>query len=94
MTIVLNPEMERRIARLVESGQYHSAEEVIGESLDLLKARDADSHSSSEGGKGETIWEMATRITASVPDEEWAKLPTDLSINLDHYLYGAPKVSE
>ena len=37
------------------------------------------------------IWDVAAEIAASVPDEEWAKVPADLSANLDHYLYGAPK---
>jgi hypothetical protein len=37
------------------------------------------------------IWEIAAEITATVPDEEWAKLPTDLAQNYKHYLYGAPK---
>ncbi|HUT53828.1 MAG TPA: hypothetical protein VM658_10595 [bacterium] len=37
------------------------------------------------------IWEVVSEIGASVPEEEWAKVPTDLSKNLDHYLYGAPK---
>jgi hypothetical protein len=37
------------------------------------------------------IWQVAMEIGASVPVEEWAKIPTDLSKNLDHYLYGAPK---
>jgi hypothetical protein len=29
--------------------------------------------------------------SAQVPDEEWDTLPTDLSHNLDHYIYGTPK---
>ncbi len=33
-------------------------------------------------------------ISAQVPTEEWAKLPSDLSQNLDHYLYGSPKDEE
>ena len=33
-------------------------------------------------------WEIAAAISASVPDEEWAKVPPDLSKNVDHYLYG------
>ena len=37
------------------------------------------------------IWEVISEIGASVPDEEWAKVPTDLARNLDHYLYGVPK---
>lgn len=37
---------------------------------------------------------MINEIRAQVPDEEWKKLPTDLSKNIDHYLYGSPKVEE
>jgi hypothetical protein len=40
------------------------------------------------------IWEMALEIGASVPEEEWAKVPTDLAKNLHHYLHGAPKESD
>ncbi len=40
------------------------------------------------------IWEIAEKISASIPEEEWGKLPTDLSKNLDHFLYGAPKQTE
>jgi len=40
------------------------------------------------------IWEEVVEIGARVPPEEWAKVPSDLSINLDHYLYGAPKEEE
>jgi hypothetical protein len=40
------------------------------------------------------IWEIAEEISASIPEEEWAKLPKDLSKNLDHFLYGAPKRTE
>jgi len=40
------------------------------------------------------IWEIAEEISASIPEEEWAKLPRDLSKNLDHFLYGAPKQTE
>ena len=40
------------------------------------------------------IWEIAEEIAATVPDSEWAKVPPDLSKNVDHYLYGAPKEEE
>lgn len=33
-------------------------------------------------------------IGRQVPEEEWANLPADFSVNLDHYLYGAPKVEQ
>jgi hypothetical protein len=40
------------------------------------------------------FWEQVIEIGARVPPEEWEKVPTDLSINLDHYLYGSPKQKE
>jgi hypothetical protein len=40
------------------------------------------------------IWERVVEIGASVPMKEWEKVPTDLSKNLDHYLYGAAKEEE
>jgi len=40
------------------------------------------------------IWEIIAEIGKSVPEEEWVKIPADSSINLDHYLYRAQKISE
>lgn len=37
------------------------------------------------------IWEIAEEIGAQIPEEEWNKLPSDLSTNIDYYLYGLPK---
>ena len=37
------------------------------------------------------IWEVAADIRASVPEEEWAKLPVDGAEQHDHYVYGTPK---
>lgn len=41
MAIPLSPEHERLVQRLVETGQYHSAEEVLAEALVLLEERQA-----------------------------------------------------
>ena len=38
--------------------------------------------------------QFVEEISAQVPQEEWKKLPSDLSKNLDHYLYGSPKDEE
>jgi hypothetical protein len=38
-----------------------------------------------------SIWEIIAEISSEIPDEEWEKLPSDGSVNHDHYLYGAPK---
>lgn len=42
----------------------------------------------------ESLIEMVSRIAKAVPDSEWDRLPTDLSKNLDHYLYGTKKLTE
>jgi hypothetical protein len=39
----------------------------------------------------QTIWEMVKDIIEEVPKEAWDELPTDGSINVDHYLYGHKK---
>lgn len=37
------------------------------------------------------IWDKIEEIMRDVPDEVLAGIPTDGSINVDHYLYGASK---
>ncbi|HEV7397510.1 MAG TPA: hypothetical protein VGN86_13445 [Pyrinomonadaceae bacterium] len=37
------------------------------------------------------IWDKIEAIMRDVPDEILASIPTDGSINVDHYLYGASK---
>jgi hypothetical protein len=37
------------------------------------------------------VWEIVAEVNAALPADTWANVPTDASINLDHYLYGAPK---
>jgi hypothetical protein len=40
------------------------------------------------------IWETVEALGKEIPEEEWAKLPNDASINLDQYLYGHRRRSE
>ena len=37
------------------------------------------------------IWDKIQAIMSDVPDEVLATIPTDGSVNVDHYIYGAPK---
>lgn len=37
------------------------------------------------------IEEEIAEICKDVPESEWAKLPEDLTDQLDHYIYGTPK---
>jgi hypothetical protein len=38
-----------------------------------------------------SILEIASAATKEVPEDEWGRVPDDLSINVDHYLYGSKK---
>jgi LmbE family N-acetylglucosaminyl deacetylase len=40
---------------------------------------------------GVAIWDKIEAIMRDLPEEVLATIPTDGSINVDHYLYGAPK---
>ena len=37
------------------------------------------------------IWEIIVELGEQIPDEEWANVPSDASINYKHYLYSTPK---
>jgi hypothetical protein len=39
----------------------------------------------------QTLWQMMQDCIKDVPLEAFDELPTDGGLNLDHYLYGAPK---
>ncbi|GAC1400581.1 MAG: hypothetical protein NVSMB56_15660 [Pyrinomonadaceae bacterium] len=38
-----------------------------------------------------SIWDEIDEITQSAPEGTWDSVPPDSSLNVDHYLYGAPK---
>lgn len=94
MGMILNPKLQERIAAKVQSGEYRSADEVVEKSLDLLDRTGAVPRAPSTSNHERPIWEVIEEISRSVPEKMWDEVPNDLSKNLDHYLYGAPKVSE
>ena len=63
------------------------------EALRLLDnlAGDASAESNGTGLNRRPIWEVVDEINAGLPADTWENVPTDSAINLDHYLYGAPK---
>jgi len=54
-----------------------------------LRVRSAEAAPSERSSR--PIEEVIAEIVADVPPEAWDGLPTDLSEQLDHYLYGTPK---
>jgi hypothetical protein len=57
------------------------------EDLAVLETKPENGHL---GGRV-AIWDKIEEIMRDVPDEILASIPTDGSINVDHYLYGASK---
>jgi hypothetical protein len=41
-----------------------------------------------------SILEIIAEAVKDVPEDEWKRLPADLSKNVDHYLYGTKKEEE
>jgi hypothetical protein len=57
--------------------------------VDFIESPTVDSAQTADRAS-KPIWEIALEVGSSVPEEEWAKMPTDLGKNLHHYLYGSP----
>ncbi len=57
--------------------------------------RESEKVESLEPGDGlGSILEIASAATKEVPEEEWDRVPNDLSMNVDHYLYGSKKTGK
>jgi len=76
---------------------------VVQEVLDFLlfikvrlkhKIKEKQPDSSQQSPSLPPFLGFVEEISAQVPTEEWAKLPSNLSKNIDHYLYGSPKDEE
>ena len=61
------------------------------EALRLLDSLAIDASSQGTDADRRSIWEVVDEINAGLPADTWENVPPDGSINLDHYLYGAPK---
>ncbi|MGJ3247084.1 MAG: hypothetical protein ACFE0I_13555 [Elainellaceae cyanobacterium] len=67
---------------------------LLSEDENTSSNGDQTNATESQEFSAQSFLSMIDEIRDQVPDEEWKKLPTDLSKNIDHYLYGAPKVDE
>jgi hypothetical protein len=61
------------------------------EALRLLDTFASDASSQDTDVDRKPIWEIVDEINAGLPADTWENVPTDGSINLDYYLYVAPK---
>ena len=88
MTIHVSKDVESAIDEAVRNGQFSSPDDMITELIREFTQRTRQP-TSAEAGK--PIWQVFQEISASVPDEVWDTLPTDLAEQHDHYIYGTPK---
>src|SRR5437879_905267 len=64
-------------------------------STDQPEIRTNEKEESRETGVGlDSILEIVSAATKEVPEDEWGHVPDDLSINVDHYLYGSKKTGK
>jgi Arc/MetJ-type ribon-helix-helix transcriptional regulator len=98
MTITLPENLERSIRAEVDLGHFASVEDAVTQAVQLLlqKGRggavpDGPSEGEAASHSHKPIWEVFEEISASIPEEEWAKLPTDGAEQHDHYIHGTPK---
>lgn len=59
--------------------------------ITLCSAEARESSASQETPRKQTIEEKLQALAAEIPLEEYAKLPPDLTDNLDYYIYGQLK---
>jgi len=95
MTIHFPEDLESSIQAVVRCGRYASPADVVTEAVrSFLRQQKLDQTEPTPASEGETapphkpIWEKILEISADVPEEAWDALPTDLSEQHDHYIYG------
>ena len=92
--MILTPELEKQIAAKVRNDDYPSPAEVVRAGLELLEAKDGGVPAPADALPPQDtrpIWEIIVELGEQIPEEELDKIPTDLSRNYKHYLYGAPR---
>jgi Arc/MetJ-type ribon-helix-helix transcriptional regulator len=93
MTIHLPKNLENSVLATVRGGRYATVDEAMTDAARLLIERlnQEEAGANQPARTHKPIWEEIAEIAAGVPDEEWAKLPSDGAEQHDHYIYGTAK---
>lgn len=86
MAANIEDQVIERLRVLPESQQA----EVLKFVEDLAEVEAKSDNGQTVGGRV-PIWDKIQAIMQDVPDEVLGNIPTDGSVNVDHYLYGARK---
>ena len=60
----------------------------------MTQAAKSETPDHQDEGKYAPLMRKIRKFSESIPESELEKIPTDLSENLDYYLYGTPKKSK
>jgi hypothetical protein len=85
------PELRGKRLRLVvvpEAGVPEPARS--SEHASARAAGPADAYDAPDG-EGTSIESEILEMSRRIPEEEWSRVPADLTDQLDHYIYGTPK---
>jgi Arc/MetJ-type ribon-helix-helix transcriptional regulator len=93
MTIHLPEDLESSVRAEVDRGRFASVDEAVAEAVrTYFRPAEVEVSDQAEAQPArKPIWERILERSASIPEEEWAKLPADSSAQHDHYIYGTPK---
>ena len=77
------------ISKLSETDQEHIAALILQEVETLRKQQELEKKAGY--AQAQAFLKRIAKIRESIPKEEWQKLASDASKNVDYYLYGSPK---
>jgi hypothetical protein len=84
----MSQNLEKQLIDKVRALPPHK-QQVVLQLLDIIV--DANFTSTVGGPDVRPMWEVVEEVNADLPSDTWDNVPTDGSVNLDHYLYAAPK---
>jgi hypothetical protein len=83
----MSANLEQAILEKLQALPDQKQQEVLALVDEMLK----ESHEPRSRENLRPIWEIIEEIGNQAPPGTWDDVPTDGSVNHDHYLYGAPK---
>lgn len=94
-----DPELEALVRQFLtevvqsRTAELHRTMELLRRNTGLLEALAelSPEHPEPQRATSRPIEEILAELATELPEEEWDKLPADLSDNIDHYVYGTPK---
>jgi hypothetical protein len=86
MDEIMSANLEQAILEKIQALPDKKQEEVLALVDQMLKESQPQTPPN-----GQPIWQIIEQIVSGAPPGTWDDVPTDGSVNHDHYLYGAPK---